>query len=157
MHVAAMTSVSLLWSLAVHSVLYTVFVRYNPSNVHYLVPSVATMPAILTIDTFLLIGCYEAKVEKVKEPAGSRTKDTWLEPPVLCQCPPTEPRQPDDHQLSQSSMHCTDGTECLSCTPSSHSDRCATFLFHFPRFSPYNIQIHSFRAWSKILSALFFT
>ena len=56
--------------------------------------------------TNLLIGCYEAKVEE-SEKAGSRWESNpgrlWLEPPVLCQWP-TEPRQPDDHQLSQSSM-----------------------------------------------------
>ena len=64
-------------------------VRYNPSNVHYLVPNVATVPAILTIDFYLfIIGCYEAKVEE-SEKAGSRWElnpgHLWLGPPVLCQ------------------------------------------------------------------------
>ena len=75
------------------------------------VPNVTTMPAILTIDTFftnLLIGCYEAKVEE-SEKAGSHWESNpghlWLEPPVLCQWP-TDPRQLDNHQLSQSSI-CT--------------------------------------------------
>ncbi len=51
---------------------------------------------------------YEAKVEESEKP-GSRWESNpghlWLEPPVLCQWP-TEPRQPDDHQPSQSCM-CT--------------------------------------------------
>ena len=33
----------------------------------------------------------------------------------------TEPRQPDNHQPSQSSMYCTGGTECFSRTPGRHS------------------------------------
>ena len=38
-----------------YALYHNVCVRHNSSNVHYLVPNVATMPAILSIDNFLLI------------------------------------------------------------------------------------------------------
>ena len=48
--------------------------------------------------------CYEAKIEE-SEKAGSRQESNpghlWVEP----QCSATEPRQPDDHQPSQSSIY----------------------------------------------------
>ena len=51
------------------------------------------------------IRCYEAQIEESeKRPAaaGSRTQDTSG---LSRQCSATEPRQPDSHQPSQSSMY----------------------------------------------------
>ena len=63
-------------------------------------------------------GCHEAKIEESEKAISHRESNPghlWLEPPVLC----TEPRQPDDHQLPQSSI-------CI-------------LLFFFPLFLPHNI------------------
>ena len=55
---------------------------------------------------FLLINgfrCYEAKIELTKlAVTRSRTQDTSG---LNCQCSPTEPRQADNYQPSQSSMY----------------------------------------------------
>ena len=57
---------------------------------------------------------------KWKKPTvtGSRTQDTWLEPPVFCHWATTA-RQPP--VLTILYMYCTGGTECLGYTPGSHS------------------------------------
>ena len=52
--------------------------------------------------------------------ARSQTQDTSG---LSYQCSATELRQPDNHQLTLKILYtyCTGGTECLSCTPGSHS------------------------------------
>ena len=58
-----------------------------------------------------------SKYEKLAA-TGSRTKGTSG---LRRQCSATELWQPDDHQLSQIFyVYCTDGTDCLSRTPSNH-------------------------------------
>ena len=57
---------------------------------------------------------------KWKRPAVavSRTQDTCLDPPVLCHWATTDGQPPT---LTILYMYCTDGAECLSRTPGSHS------------------------------------
>ena len=63
----------------------------------------------------------DVKIEE-SEKAGSRQElklgHLWLEPPVLCHLALTAGQPPT---LTILYMYCTDGTECLSGTPVSHS------------------------------------
>ena len=62
--------------------------------------------------------CFEEKIEEREKAGSCQELNPWHL--TLCnQCSATKPRQPDDHQLSQSfvAIHCTDGTE----VPQSHT------------------------------------
>ena len=92
---------------------------YQCMCTHWRFIAFRVMTILLTINEIWILWGENRGKWKRSAAAGSRTQDTSG---LSRQCSATEPRQPDNHQPSQSSIcTCTGGTECLSRTLASHS------------------------------------